>query len=740
MLSDPPQHHTHSANSIDNSDDFSSERTPTATAAPAGPLSALSSSSPPQATPSQQQQPHTMAASVARAHQPDHSMSKSSSSSMEHAAFDLPPMPVPYEDFHFSLDLPDNVHASDLSLIDASNFETLFGSSGGSLTPSIVSNSALFGTATPAILSPSASGPGDSLMTSMSTPSSAARPPEPIRAPAQPSLDQAPRGPPPPPDFEPPTQGGFSFDSLFGGDGGGGDEATHGRITSPPQHAGMASMTIPSSSSSLPLGQKQPMGGQHLLFDTNETDFLSNFLEGFEASWDFNPALPQGMPSFAAAAALHGARGMSNGNVNQYGGGGGGEGETPTSAGSNATVTSPLAGPSGSSRRAKGSKRGNSKTSDGPTPPGVVGDHASFFGDAFGGHLDAAEDVSQGIAGIGSKRGGGTGPRIGDEKRRASLAPGGGGGGGGGGDHTAPASFVGGQFQPHTHQPMLHGYHVQPPHPPHPDGHRLMGWPGAENFGPMAPHPQQVAHPHLLTQHQRQLRAQNAAGPSNSIDETEPDSPSHSRDSSAAGAAAKRELLTEKEKRQNHILSEQRRRNHIREGFTELVALLDLGRLYGARGLGLSSGAGTGIEDEGLDDRTDVSSGEESDPEAAALAKARRKKAKSKRAAALNAAAAGHTANTGASRGKGKGRGRGGSAGGGAGSKSAVLFQAVDLVKWLEVRNAALEQECESLEKAADCGSEPVVATGAAKSQPVTGTLAKVSDEQDRPTVRPVAA
>ena len=46
---------------------------------------------------------------------------------------------------------------------------------------------------------------------------------------------------------------------------------------------------------------------------------------------------------------------------------------------------------------------------------------------------------------------------------------------------------------------------------------------------------------------------------------------------------------------------------------------------------------------------------------------------------------------------RGKGRGRGGSAGH-AGSKSAVLFQIIDLIDWLDGRDAHLEQEIRALE------------------------------------------
>lgn len=159
--------------------------------------------------------------------------------------------------------------------------------------------------------------------------------------------------------------------------------------------------------------------------------------------------------------------------------------------------------------------------------------------------------------------------------------------------------------------------------------------------------------------------------------------PSNSNSTSSTATAPPRQLLTDSEKRQNHILSEQRRRNFIREGFKELVELLEAGRGFGARGLGLSSGDGTGVEDEGLDDRSEVSDNEDG----SGIALNSKKKKKSKRATPAGR------------RGRGKGRGRGGSAGGGGGSKSAVLFQAVDLIRWLEVKNSELEKSCEEIEK-----------------------------------------
>lgn len=295
------------------------------------------------------------------------------------------------------------------------------------------------------------------------------------------------------------------------------------------------------------------------------------------------------------------------------------------------------------------------------------------------------DDEPNGMHGTGSKRSF-TNGRVGEEKRRGSLAQ------VGSGFYQAQAHQHHQNFLPNQGAPVGASWM-----PAMDAGSTQMTFGGgglSQAGGPPQFHSHAQGHPPSTSS--AAMRRNLGTGATK-------DSPDDS--GSNSNSTPKRELLTEKEKRQNHILSEQRRRNHIREGFTELVSLLDLGRLYGARGLGLSSGAGTGIEDEGLDDRTDVSSDEESDEEAAALAKARRKKARAKKNALLSAAAS--NSGTGASRGRGKGRGRGGSAGGGAGSKSAVLFQAVDLIQWLEVRNAKLESECTTLEEESGLGSEP---------------------------------
>ena len=140
-------------------------------------------------------------------------------------------------------------------------------------------------------------------------------------------------------------------------------------------------------------------------------------------------------------------------------------------------------------------------------------------------------------------------------------------------------------------------------------------------------------------------------------------------------------------KRRRHIVSEQRRRNQIRHGFTQLSELLDSGRQLGARALGLNAGAGTGVEDEDLDDRTD---NEEDLSLILDEEEAQRRRRNAQRRARSRAIAGKQV--------RGRGRGRGGSAGG-SGSKSAVLFQVIDLLHWLDARNAALRAELDEMRR-----------------------------------------
>lgn len=140
----------------------------------------------------------------------------------------------------------------------------------------------------------------------------------------------------------------------------------------------------------------------------------------------------------------------------------------------------------------------------------------------------------------------------------------------------------------------------------------------------------------------------------------------------AGGRAAP---LTDSQKRSNHILSEQKRRNAIRSGFKDLVDFLVAGEAASGIILGPSGGA----------------AGLAAQQQAAAAAAA----------AAAQAQADEDAANGKKRKGKGTGRGRGrrGDAGANA-SKSVVLTRAADYILWLERGNRALELEIERLEAA----------------------------------------
>lgn len=149
-------------------------------------------------------------------------------------------------------------------------------------------------------------------------------------------------------------------------------------------------------------------------------------------------------------------------------------------------------------------------------------------------------------------------------------------------------------------------------------------------------------------------------------DSVPPESPSHSSQTPASG--------------RSRPAIEQRRRTTLRESFVQLAELVNTGRDYGARALGLQAGAGTGAEEEDLDDRTD----KEEDLSLCFDEATLQRRQRNARRRARSRAQQGQS--------RGRGRGRGGSAGG-AGSKSAVLFQTADLLYWLEVRNRELEEE-----------------------------------------------
>ena len=125
------------------------------------------------------------------------------------------------------------------------------------------------------------------------------------------------------------------------------------------------------------------------------------------------------------------------------------------------------------------------------------------------------------------------------------------------------------------------------------------------------------------------------------------DSTSHS-----ATPDAKRAPLTEGQKRSNHILSEQKRRNAIRSGFKDLVDLLTAGEAAST-----------------------ISIAPPPDPIEETTAGGKKKKAK----------------------GSGRGRGRKGEIGAGA-SKSVILEKASMYISWLRFGNEALEEEVARVE------------------------------------------
>ncbi|PWN43685.1 hypothetical protein IE81DRAFT_65087 [Ceraceosorus guamensis] len=513
------------------------------------------------------------------------------------AAFELPSMPVPYEDFQVSLDLPSSLDAADFSLLASPGFADMLPNlSGPSAFSPIPSTSALFSSlGARASMTPHAG-------------------------------DEGGRN----------GVGGLHLASAPYQDG----TAGAGSASVPPSGHSMFSFDDLTSRAAEQHENKQG-NLTSSLFDASESSFLDNFLGGFDSSWDFNPSLPDNMPSFADAQRLAATAGASfansydAANAGKYMAGGQNRPRRLRPAVSNSGST----------------PRGGDAVSDTTSPTGE-GPEATA-GAAFGRALDGwANEEMQGDdergRGPGRKRSAAHLPHLPQHATQPYMYP--------------PAGSIPGSALPFN---LPQGFLHQPY--------------GADGMDV----DQSSAHPMTSG---KKMKAE-AADAEDEAQESDDGTPGGG--ASADAQAARKELLTDGEKRQNHILSEQRRRNHIREAFKELVELLEAGRAFGARGLGMSSGAGTGIEDEGLDDREsdDVHSSEDDD-----VSRAKRRKARNKRAMPGG--------------GRGKGRGRGGSAGGGAGSKSAVLFQTVDLVRWLDGRKLGLEQQCEILERVA-AGADP---------------------------------
>lgn len=545
-------------------------------------------------------------------------------SSSAAAAFELPSMPGPYEDFEFSLNLPENITASDLSLVASPGFGdlfglnnagNLFGTSSGAIGGGTTGAMSNFSASTPVAQPGTSSGTqtpnlvptgfnwknsprtprthdlDDTMMTStFSTQSS-----KPVSASTHPSgqheifsggmlgLEAQPQ----PQTTSMPTSQSFGAHSQP-------------PIAPFPPPAGGSLWGNPGMPfQSFPVNQQQG-GGAAALFDATETSFLTNFLSGFEG-WDFNPNLPMDLPSFAEAEKQAYQMGTPPNNTDNR---------------RNSRQRSAF----GSIGRTGANKGSPHTTFGGNNHASPAGKMESSVGAAFGHPMEGWNDEE-------------------DEEQ---------------GSNRRTSANVGMGKKMKTEHGSFDGRNAKQQHQ-------------MNNFNPY---------------YQQQVQQQQAPPP-----------PQYDS----------RELLSESEKRSNHILSEQRRRNHIREAFKELVDLLEAGREFGARGLGLSSGAGTGIEDEGLDDRSDYESTLEDEEPSAAT---KRRKLKARRRAAVEAARkAGATGHAAAAAflngtGRGKGRGRGGSAGGGAGSKSAVLFQTVDLLHWLNGRNEVLSTHVQELEEA----------------------------------------
>ena len=135
---------------------------------------------------------------------------------------------------------------------------------------------------------------------------------------------------------------------------------------------------------------------------------------------------------------------------------------------------------------------------------------------------------------------------------------------------------------------------------------------------------------------------------------TRSDSPVDRQGSShSATPETRRAPLTEGQKRSNHILSEQKRRNAIRSGFKDLVDLLTAGETASA--ISIAPPLETVVEE--------------------TTAGGKKKKAK----------------------GSGRGRGRKGEIGAGA-SKSVILEKASMYISWLRYGNEALEEEVKRVE------------------------------------------
>lgn len=244
---------------------------------------------------------------------------------------------------------------------------------------------------------------------------------------------------------------------------------------------------------------------------------------------------------------------------------------------------------------------------------------------------------------------------------------------------------------PGQHHQPLHAYPPPPPqqpqylqhqYPPHGPSHAGVPLPHGADFmmsGPLSPGLDELPEPPASSYADTQPGAGSIHGPSGRGDaEGSPASssnatPAGTERGGSGGGAGRAAPLTDSQKRSNHILSEQKRRNAIRSGFKDLVDFLVAGEAASGIILGPPGSSSQSLQQQ---QQQEAAAQAQADEEAAANGKKRKGK------------------------GTGRGRGRRGDAGANA-SKSVVLTRAADYILWLERGNRALETEIERLEAAA---------------------------------------
>lgn len=231
-------------------------------------------------------------------------------------------------------------------------------------------------------------------------------------------------------------------------------------------------------------------------------------------------------------------------------------------------------------------------------------------------------------------------------------------------------------YPPPPHQQQQQQY-LQHQYPPHGPSHAGVPLPHGADFtmsGPLSPGLDELPEPPASSYAGTQPGAGPSKGPPGRGDaEGSPASSSNATPTGTErGGAGRAAPLTDSQKRSNHILSEQKRRNAIRSGFKDLVDFLVAGEAASGIILGPPGSSSQSLQQQ---QQQEAAAQAQADEEAAANGKKRKGK------------------------GTGRGRGRRGDAGANA-SKSVVLTRAADYILWLERGNRALENEIERLEAA----------------------------------------